>query len=148
MVYNYEIGLAVLRTILSFLVIMTHFYDFRKAQGKWKIITEKAIHFHFHVPVFFIMSFYFAYKTFISPNHKKKYERLQRLCIPYFIWPIIIYFLNKLLNKYSIRYKTFKYEDLKIQIVCGIGLGRMNILWTQWTMIFFTIFFNIFIIIF
>ena len=94
--FTYDIGLAVLRPILSFLVVITHCYNYNSATGKWKEIIIKINHFWFHVPTFFIMSFYFSYKTLISSNYKKKFERLQRLFIPYFLWPIIVFLLNKL----------------------------------------------------
>jgi fucose 4-O-acetylase-like acetyltransferase len=93
---RFDIGLAILRPILSFLVILTHCYNTNYATGIWKLLLKKFYNFGFHV-IFFLMSFFFSQRTLSSSDYKKKIQRLERLCIPYFLWPIIIYYLNKLL---------------------------------------------------
>lgn len=69
--FTFDIGVAILRPILAFLVIITHCYNINNAKGKWKEIREKTDAFFFHIPTFFIISFYFTYKTLISSNYKK-----------------------------------------------------------------------------
>ena len=144
----YDIGLAILRPILAFFVIMTHCYDYNGATGKWREIIIKANRLRYHVPTFFIISFYFSYKTLTSLNYKKIFERFQRLCIPYFLWPIIVFLLNKLLLKYSITKKEITLNHLKNQLLYVTGDMGLNILWFQWDLIFITILFIIIIFIF
>lgn len=144
----FDIGLAILRSMLSFSVLMTHCFNFNYLSGIWKIIIFRLRKLEFHVPIFFIMSFYFSYKTIVSSDFKKKILRLQRLFIPYCIWPTIYFFYyNNYLIKYNNRRKAYTYDVLKTQLLCGNGLPRMGIFWSQWTMIIFNIFFNLIIFI-
>ena len=91
-----------------------------------------------HVPIFFLMSFYFTHKLFLSKNIEKIKQRFERLLIPYFIWPIIIWIINNIL------YYTFKWNlkislnDLKIQLITGHCF--MTVLWFQYNLIFSTLF--------
>ena len=68
------LGIEILRIILCFTVVLDHLY-----------INTNFDKFHFiiyyHIPCFFIISFYFNYKTFISFNLKKIKGRLERLFI-------------------------------------------------------------------
>ena len=96
---EFNIGLGILRQVLAFLVVMTHYYKYSIfAQGYFKLIYLKTEKFYFHVPTFFIMAFYFSYKTLVSYDNKKILKRMERICLPYFLWPIIILFVNKLLS--------------------------------------------------
>ena len=61
--FVFDIGLAVLRPILSFLVIMTHCYKLKSKKGLWKSISKRTKRFFFHVPIFFLMSFYFSQRS-------------------------------------------------------------------------------------
>ena len=92
---NFHFGLALLRPFLSFLVIISHCYNSGYADGIWKIAFIKNEGCYFHVRTFFILSLYFSYNTLVSSRIMKKIERLERLLIPYFIWPLIIFFFNK-----------------------------------------------------
>lgn len=79
--FVFDIGLAILRPFLAFFVIITHCYNYKYAKGLWKLLIRKTKRFFFHVPIFFLMSFYFSQKTISSSNYRKKFERLERLCI-------------------------------------------------------------------
>ena len=94
------------------------------------------------------MSFYFSYKTLVSNDCKKKLKRLERLCIPYFLWPVIYFFLNKYLIKYfKIKTRiTITIIDLKLQLL--YGFKYIFSLWYQWNLIFITISFILIILIF
>ena len=92
-------GLAFLRTILAFYVIRYHYFHDKAKKNlilNYLIIKRRNI----HVPSFFIMSFYFNYKSLISRNSKINCKRFERLIIPYIFWPIIIYLLNIITSKY------------------------------------------------
>ena len=90
----YDIGLSFLRPFLSFFVIMGHCHDIQKTREAWRRFYQKTDNYAFHVPIFFLMSFYFNYKTIISRNYEKQIKRLERLLIPYIIWPIILFFFK------------------------------------------------------
>ena len=141
----YDLGLAFLRPILSFLVIMHHFHKYSLDTGIFKLFYERLINFTFHVPNFFIMAFYFSHKTLISKDYKKKLNRLKRLVIPYFLWPIIVYFLNKIITKYIKQNSTIDLEDLKIQFLCGFKF--IYSLWYQWNLVVITIFYMLILLI-
>ena len=94
---NFDIGIAFLRVILCFLVIIHHCYRYESKTSKWTIIIKKFDNFSFQVRTFFLMSFYYLYKTLLSFNFKRIYERYRRLLIPYIIWPVIFWLLNNLL---------------------------------------------------
>jgi hypothetical protein len=81
----YEIGLSILRPILALFVVMTHCYNYNYASKSIIILYHKSDSFLFPVRVFFIMSFYFSYKTLMSSDYKKKYERFLRLIINVFV---------------------------------------------------------------
>ena len=74
-------GIAILRIILSFMVVVDHFYDLKK-QKKFAHIL------YYHIPTFFLMSFYYTNNTFITFNIPKIKLRFQRLVIPYIFWNI------------------------------------------------------------
>ena len=144
---EFNIGLAILRPILAFFVIITHFYNSYLAKGYWKLIFIKTERLHFHVRIFFIMAFYFSYKTIISNDSKKILNRLERLCIPYFLWPAIIYYLNnKLLIKYKRNIKIITYENLKMQYLFGDIF--IPTFWYQWDLILITLLFILIVLIF
>ena len=59
--FNY--GLAILKSYLAFLVVLSH--QFSKKTTKNKIILKLTKKMNYHVPCFFIMSFYFMCNNFI-----------------------------------------------------------------------------------
>ena len=144
---EFNIGLGILRQVLAFLVVMTHYYKYSIfAQGYFKLIYLKTEKFYFHVPTFFIMAFYFSYKTLVSYDNKKILKRMERICLPYFLWPIIILFVNKLLSRFIIIEKEVTYELLKKQYLFGDKF--MPTFWYQCNLIIITILFIVIILIF
>ena len=77
-------------------------------------------------------------------NIKKFKSRLERLLIPYVIYPIIIWIINNLMfliikfNRYD---KILTLNDLKTQIIIGRGIYGISVLWFHFNLIFFTLFF-------
>ena len=138
-----NIGLNVLRFLLSLDVIVSH--CFKQQSTKNKILLFILKRRRVHVPSFVIMSFYFNYKNFISFDFKKYNNRIERLLIPYIGWPIIIWILNILINKILKTNYLCSLKDLINQILWGNVF--IKTLWFQWDLIIFTIFFIIIIII-
>ena len=98
--HNFNYGLSILKFILAFFVIIAHNYD--RKSSKNKIIINITKERSLHVPSFFIMSFYFSSKHFVSLNTKAIFIRLIRLLIPYIGWPFIVLKINHILK---IKYK-------------------------------------------
>ena len=119
------------------MVVMDHFYKDKK----------NFLHvLHYHIPTFFIISFYFTYKTLISNNISKIKSRLERLYFPYFSWTIISWFVVNI-NLY-IRKKKFKN---KYRFYINNILNGHNIVpnfWFQLDLIAINIIFLIVILIF
>ena len=70
------IGIEFLRIYLSILVVNTHCYKLRKNS---KFLISKLLRNNIHVPLFYIISFFFFQNTLLSRNLNKFKQRLQRL---------------------------------------------------------------------
>jgi fucose 4-O-acetylase-like acetyltransferase len=78
-----NVGLQILRMLLCFWVLL--FHCLRKSDFiLFKFIKTKK----FHVPCFFFISFFYFYPTIEYRDSIKMKSRLERLFIPYTIWPI------------------------------------------------------------
>lgn len=131
-------GIAILKTILAFYVIRSHYYDFNLSKSRiiYYILGKKR---SIHVPSFFIMSFYFNHRFLISKDSKKNYIRLERLLIPYIFWPVIIYLLNNVFHFFLKLDLQCSFKKLIIQII--IGRGIVDTLWFQFDLIITTFLF-------
>ena len=109
-----------------------------KNKRKYKIINTL-----YHIPTFMLISFYFSYKTFFSNDIIKYKKRLERLLIPYIIWPIIILTISNSYN--SINFKRL-IIILSIQYITGAKI--IVFYWFIQILIFFCIFFQIIIFLF
>ena len=83
-----NLGIEILRMILCFWIITLHF-------GGNNIQKYKILRTLYHVPTFMLISFYFSYKTIISNDIIKYKNRLERLLIPYIIWPILFLLISE-----------------------------------------------------
>ena len=134
-----DYGLALLKVYLAFLVVCWH--DLDKKIIKNKIIFYLTERRAYHVPSFYIMSFYFLFNTISSLNIKLILKRYMKLLIPYIGWALIIWKINHVLNrKYKKQYLD-SYENLKIQLMWGSCYIRQ--LYFQWDLIMSTLSFII-----
>ena len=132
---TFNIGFAFLRFYLSFLVVTSHCFI---PKGKIrKLFIIKIIRNDVHVPNFYILSFYFSYKLFKSKDTIKIKKRFERLLIPYFIWPIIIWLLSNLLSFLFIKINKISFQILIIQLLTGHAF--MLVLWFQYDLILITV---------
>ena len=134
-----NIGIRILRVFLSFMVIMDHIYNKKELKKYYYIL-------YYHIPTFFLISFYFTHKTFISFNIKKIKLRLERLLIPYFSWCFISWIIKNfyfyVLNK-DVRHS---FKDFIINLINGHIFNV--VLWFQNILILQTIIFIIIIYLF
>lgn len=90
----------------------------------------------YHVPCFSFISFYFTYNIFLKRDTIKFKKRIERLLIPFIIWPIISY-----LSRIIIFQKTISLYNLMLQLI--LGSQFMVPLWYLFSMIFLNILFFI-----
>lgn len=136
--HTLNLGIEFLRMILCFWVITFHFAgDINKS--KYKILKT-----FYHVPTFMLISFYFSYKLFNSKDIIKYKKRLERLLIPYIIWPllfVIIFFpFHTIHSIHSILIKKI-IINLLVQYITGYRI--LGCFWFVHNLIFFEIFFQI-----
>ena len=129
-----NLGIEILRMILCFWVIAYH-YAGKKNKLKYKILKT-----FFHVPTFMLISFYFSYNTFISNDIIKYKKRLERLLVPYIIWPIIYLVIVIPSQYHSIDIKKL-ILNLLYQYITGYQI--YIILWFIGSLLFLEIFFKI-----
>ena len=82
---NLNLGIEILRILLSFWVVTVHCYYSRNNYVK---LFYKKI--KFHVPTFIFISFYFYYNKLSKRSINKIIQRFKRLLIPYIIWALLI----------------------------------------------------------
>lgn len=127
-------GIALLRVILSFMVILDHFYDKERKKAIINII-------YYHIPTFFLLSFYFNYNSFATFNISKIKLRFERLSIPYFCWSLISLILNNIyfyLLKRKCRHTLYDFLDCLLN-----GRDLIVSLWFQNILILTTLIISI-----
>ena len=129
-VFNY--GFAILKSLLAFLVVSVH--NFKSESTNNKIVLFITKNRRYHVPSFFILSFYFMHNNLLSLKQKIILNRLMRLLIPYVGWPIIIWIINHYWNKKYNSTFAVSYEELKLQLLWGYKfIGKFLRLITSYT---------------
>ena len=127
-------GLEILRMQMSFWIILNHLYKPKNRQ-----INNIIIKHRFHVPTFLIISFYFLNYNLSVRKITKFKERLERLLIPYILYPIFTYFLfNSLFYFFSFNSLKANLYQLITQFL--IGRGICGVLWFHFNIIIITIF--------
>lgn len=132
---NINLGIQILRMLMSFWVVLNHCY---KTKNK-KLINIIFKH-KFHIPCFIIISFYFLNANLSNRKIEKINYRLERLLIPYIIYPIIYWIFNNSL------YKLFNFNRLSfVQLLTQLLIGRpfYGVIWFQFNLILLTIAFFI-----
>jgi fucose 4-O-acetylase-like acetyltransferase len=136
---EYNIGIGILRICLSFMVVVNHIYDRKKLQ--------QYIYFlYYHIPTFFLLSFFYTFNTLNFFNINKIKNRFERIVIPYFSWCIICWILNNVyfyLFKIKVRHSlTDFWNNLLNARILNV------VLWFQNNLILLTIIFLIIILLF
>jgi len=130
------LGIEILRMILSFFIVVVHFFDKRNAKTKLLLFPFQVL--PYYIPTFFIISFYFNYKTFASRNIAKIKERFLRILIPYYIWPTIFFIRYHIFNYANGIIENDKLKNLYYQYL--IGDGFHGVFWFQFNLIFISLF--------
>ena len=136
-----NLGIEILRFFLCFRVVLLHYYSL---DNEYILSLKKN---RFQVACFFFISFYFLFPIISQRNIKIFKLRLERLLIPYVIYPILNWIINNLmflLIKFNRYRRILTLNDLKTQIIIGRGIYGISVLWFHFNLIFLTIFFFIF----
>lgn len=134
-----NLGIQVLRTILSFWIVCFHCL---KTDNK--ILITIIFKRPFHAPTFMLISFYFLLKNLQAKNIIKIKGRIERLLIPYFVWPTFFWILSNISYFFFKNNRYNKFLSL-YDLICQFIIGRniLGVFWFQFTLIFLTIFFFI-----
>lgn len=133
---NVNLGIEILRVILCFWVLLFHFLE--KQEIKYFLLYEIIKTKFFHVSCFCFISFYYTYNIFSNRNIIKLKKRLERLLLPYILWPIIIFIVHNIFyfkNRISLK-------ELKLQLIGGSEF--MVHFWYLLSVILISILFHIF----
>ena len=114
-----NLGIQILRTILCLWVVFFHCLNMKYAYKKhFSFIFVKF----YHVPCFTFISFYFNSNVFIQKNYQKIKSRLERLLIPYIIYPISVWGINNFIfiiygnNRFK---RMITFYELYLQMLLG-----------------------------
>lgn len=134
------IGIEILRMFLCFRIVLLHYYSLNN-----KYILKLKNN-NYQVPCFFFISFYFLYSTISNINIDKMKLRLERLLIPYIIYPIIVWIVNNLMFK-IIKFNRFNrllsIKELIIHLIIGKGIFGIGVLWFHFNLLILTLLFFI-----
>jgi hypothetical protein len=131
---EFIISFSILRMYLCFVVVNIHLL--KKTRLKYKYLV-KFLRNGISVPIFFIMSFFLCYKLFSLNDIKKIKLRFERLIIPYFLWPIIIWLFNNIFHFCLKKTMKISLYALIIQILSGHNF--VFVLWFQLNLIAITV---------
>ena len=113
---NYNLGLAILRAIMCFMVVLCHFWNANDAKGFLRVFRwsrDASVH------VFMMMSFMFVQSTLVEHNRDKVKKCFERLLIPQFGWAVIYWGIYKLIDIIFDSQLENGITDLIWQILCG-----------------------------
>ena len=136
--YNFKstknnLGIQILRFLLCFWVVIMHCSYVKKEHKKY---LSKG----FHVPTFFLISFFFYYPNIYNKNIDKIISRFQRLLLPYIFWPLIALIFQKNNDHEHVL------RNILSQILIGAPIH--GIFWFQFNLIFLSLFFAIILFVF
>ena len=124
-----NLGIQILRFLLCFWIVIIHCSHIKKRHRKY-------LNRGFHVPTFFLLSFYFYYPIISNKNIDKTISRFQRLLIPYIFWPSI-----RSILKIKNRNEPFTLKNHCLQLLIGSPIH--GIFWFQFNLIFVSLIFAI-----
>ena len=127
---NINLGIQILRSLLCFWVICFHCLNDKKINYITFYIAKKKL---YHVPCFIFISFYFSYNIFSQRLINKFKNRIERLLIPYIIWPIIIMIFDNIMID-----KSFSFYNYMIHLILGVKISVP--FWYLFSVIFFSVF--------
>ena len=131
-----NLGIELLRFFLCFWVVIFHCSNFKKQHSKyiWRA---------FHVPTFFVISFYFFYPILFKKMIDKNISRFHRLLIPYLLWPILLLIMDNFMKKIFLGHIDMKVSLKKLFLQILFGDGIHGVFWFHFSLIFISLLFSI-----
>lgn len=146
-----NVGLDLLRVWLSFEVVLDHFLHQKGLTGVWLFISQMR---SLAVPCFLLMSFYLTANRYATADGDWVKKRFGRLCIPYFVWPVLYYvlivacsalsatFVSVTVSTTELKYYGFDLAvngwDLVRQWIFGLDRRLVHQFWFHSNLIFWT----------
>ena len=146
-----NIGLDLLRVWLSFEVVVDHFWHQNGLTGFWDFLSQMR---SLAVPCFLLTSFYLTANRYATSDGAWLKRRFSRLCVPYFVWPVVYFILvlscsalSETFVRTTVGMTEFKHYgfdlaldgwDLVRQWAFGIDRRLVHQFWFHSNMIFWT----------
>ena len=130
---RYNLGIELLRTLMCYCVVATHFWN------PWKFYLNPDIpkwerflmdFRNYAVPVFMLMAFYFAAEHILCNEHDWQVRRLKRLFLPYWGWALVSFGVFTLLTPYSPEFAC-TLTDLGWELFLGTDKAIGSHMWFQ-----------------
>lgn len=135
---NYNWGMALLRSIMCFMVVLCHFWDTSNAQGFFAIISWMRL---FAVSVFMLMSFVLVQKTLVSHDEEKIISRFKRLLIPQIGWTLIYWIVYYIIGRLVNLQLENGIKDMVFQMIFGHSQYLNPSMWYQVDLLWLTLVF-------
>lgn len=135
---NYNYGAAALKIIMSFEVVLCHYWIFDNISDilvYLRIFDKLGL---LAVPVFMIMSFYFLTGSVLAKDTGVFKARMVRLLTPYIGWAVIYYFGYLILDLIFHMELVNGIQDLIWQLLFGSSVNLIPPLWFQADLILLT----------
>ena len=128
---SYNIGICLLRLLMSFIVIVCHYYT-----GNFIIISLMK---NLAVPVFMLISFMY-YRNILN-GKSEIICRFKRLLYPYIIWPVIYWIIYNVLH-FFLKWSGYRttINSLLWQIAFGGSPDLMPQYWYMFDLFVLTVF--------
>lgn len=140
---HYNWGMAVLRVIMCFMVVLCHYWDALNYQGILQFVSWMRV---FAVSVFMLMSFVLVQKTLVSHDKGKIINRFKRLLIPQIGWTLIYWVVYYIIGRLSNLQLENGIKDMVYQMMFGHSQYLNPSMWYQVDLIYVTLFFLIIIV--
>lgn len=138
---KYNLGLELLRALMCYGVVATHFWNpwefYHLTVNIPRPLWFVAVMRNYAVPVFMLMAFYFATAKFISGDGAWLRARFRRLFVPYWGWSLVTFAVFGLL---AFRFPAFAVtgRDLGWQLLLGTDKAIGSHMWFQSVLIILT----------
>lgn len=143
---KYNIGLELLRVLMCYAVVNTHFWNFWEAfphgGAPWLFRFVNAC-IPYAVPVFMLMTFYFSSAHFRAADGAWMRKRLVRLALPFVGWTLVTFVVFKALVPLSAEFAC-TFRDLWLQLLLGTTKALGSQMWFQAVLLILTAFFAAF----
>lgn len=139
---QYDYGLAMLRMMMCFTVVLCHFWDAADARGVMRVFRFLRA---YAVPVFMILSFIFSQKAFLQHDRQKVKSRFERLIIPQVGWAVMYWVVYILIDRTIGMGLQLGIGDLLWQLFTGHSPKLNAVMWYQFDLILLTALFLVII---